>query len=56
MPLPRSLTALAAALLLTACTGPGRYPLTGAASAPADPVLTLDAGDFAAAPIGTGTF
>jgi len=56
MPPILPLAALAAALLLAACTEPGRYPLTGAACDPGDPVLTLDAGDCAAAPTGTGTF
>ena len=54
-PLPLT-AALAAALFLTACAEPGRYPVTGAECGPDDPVKTLDASDCLAAPGGTGTF
>ena len=55
MTLPRALAALAAALLLTACSEPGRYPVTGEQCGPDDAVQTLDASDCLVATTAAGS-
>ncbi|WP_296423885.1 hypothetical protein [Yoonia sp.] len=42
---------IVAAFALTACAQDGRYPLSGEACAPTDPVLSLDASNYMVVPM-----
>ena len=55
MPRHLALATLAAALLLAACTEPGRYPVSGEECGPDDPVKSLDASDCLVAPAAAGS-
>ncbi len=47
------LSVLGVAVILSGCTQEGKYPLSGEECKEDDPVLSLDAGDCAAAPAGS---